>query len=861
MPWMRFIKTHYKLMKFTNQQILLFVALLLGNAIILFIPLNWSWLRWPTALIFTFVLPGLAWLPFLNWMHTSRAVERAVLIFGFSSLLASLALYIAVIVPGPFTETPVFIALNLTTLAGLLAQVIKHNKSSSLSAKPNTQLALQWPPKTILFVLIIIIAVAALTRFTRLGYAEFHEDELENMRLIVRAYKGEEFVPFIDSKGPIHWLLPAALWYSNGWVNEGLARMPMALSALMLVPLMYALGRRMSQDNPAVGLFAAAFVTLNGFYIALAHHVENRALIVFWGALALWFAYRYYKEGINSFLLHTGFTLAIGLIAHPTVLLYLPVVIFIVGVKLYQSQNRSGQWPWLLGGAGLFGAITALFYVPYLLGPDIGLIYQYFAEERVGTAFLYNKVYVMFGEDRLYSTRYHAPVLVLLLVWLFTRQFARLGWPGWLIFGGLGLAIISTLVWPAVWLIGSVNVAFSPYALLTLAILLLPQPSLELKTNVLWFSVPFGVLLFLAQDASNHIQIAYTGFAMLAAFGLQDLWQFLSRPDRTTVLTQVIKVITVVAFILIIPLIVFYQYLLFNAQVTTYWQARTDYVNNLNSSYTTIYGIIPRPRKLISNPRLGGWKAVGYLHETGILPGDFRSINESFAVPIWYTFQTPRSCYTDPQNYWARKNWDGWRAKEQDITAQDYSLTRTVLVDQQPKLHLYEKGSFTGEPEIIDMEDYRQAFDHLATPARFAQAEDIQQATSLNFGDKLLMRGYSLPTTVQPGQLLPVDIYWDTLASMDIRYRGFVHLFDADSNRIAQHDDDPACRLLTTEMRPGQQSARQFRLPIPPETPPGQYTVILGIYHPATFEPLPIWDNMAQQSPGDSFVLGQITVE
>ena len=52
--------------------------------------------------------------------------------------------------------------------------------------------------------------VAAIVRFTRIGYAEFHEDELENMRLIVRAYKGEEFVPFIDSKGPIHWLLPAA---------------------------------------------------------------------------------------------------------------------------------------------------------------------------------------------------------------------------------------------------------------------------------------------------------------------------------------------------------------------------------------------------------------------------------------------------------------------------------------------------------------------------------------------------------------------------------------------------------------------------------------------------------------------------
>jgi hypothetical protein len=96
---------------------------------------------------------------------------------------------------------------------------------------------------------------------------------------------------------------------------------------------------------------------------------------------------------------------------------------------------------------------------------------------------------------------------------------------------------------------------------------------------------------------------------------------------------------------------------------------------------------------------------------------------------------------------------------------------------------------------------------------------------------------------------------------MDTRYRAFVHLVDARGNRWAQHDDDPACRLLTTDMRTGQLSSRQFRLPIDPATPPGEYTVILGIYHPDTFDRFDIWDNLAQQSPGNSVVLGQVRVD
>lgn len=336
------------------------------------------------------------------------------------------------------------------------------------------------------------------------------------------------------------------------------------------------------------------------------------------------------------------------------------------------------------------------------------------------------------------------------------------------------------------------------------------------------------------------------------------LFSRLSPSARTS-----LKLALVLSLGVVSALTLFYQYLAFASRITSYWEAKRQVDQNPNHLYNWLYDPLPRPRKIFSNPRLGGWKAVGYLWETGVLSGDFRSVHESFAVPIWYTFQTPRSCYDDPQNYWVQRDWnESWPQEEVDRLLQSgYTLTRIVLVDQQPKLHLYEKNALPREPEVIDMEAYRRPFDLLATPARFAEAETISQPASLNFGDKLLLRGYDVPATIRAGASLPVTAYWEALAPMAVRYRAFVHLVGPDEGRWGQHDDDPACRLLTTDMRPGQESSRQFRIPVDPATPPGEYQVILGIYQPETLERLGIWDNWSQQTVGDSIPLGVVRVE
>ena len=62
-------------------------------------------------------------------------------------------------------------------------------------------------------------------------------------------------------------------------------------------------------------------------------------------------------------------------------------------------------------------------------------------------------------------------------------------------------------------------------------------------------------------------------------------------------------------------------------------------------------------------------------------------------------------------------------------------------------------------------------------------------------------------------------------------------------------------------MRPGQRSSRQFRIPVDPATPPGSYSIRLGLYDPDTQERLAIWDAQTEQLAGDSLILGTIQID
>lgn len=837
-------------------------ALALADGCILAVPLDE--LKLIAGLALLFILPGIAWLTALDWLGTRDGIERIVLLCGLSLAIAATALLGAVYWPGPFDLAAVLIALNAATLVGVVAGTYLSRRSGdamSLHISRPTLAGWTWPDRRTLIVLLAIVTVATFLRWYTLGYGEFHEDELENMRLAVHAMKGEEFAPFIDSKGPVHWLVPGAVWLMHGWVNEAIARTPFALCSTLTVIAVYALGRRVV--GSAAGLIGSAFVAVNGLLIAYGRHVENPSLIVLWAVLAAWCAYRYAESNNLSVRTDAGqllivgwLLLGIGFVAHPNMVLYGAPFALMVGLAIWR---RRAEWEQARGalavGMGIFLLMAAAFYVPFVLDPNFRHTLEYYSSERIGTHLFYNQVVDLLEQESEYSSRFYTPLLVGLaaipilgLLWCN----GRVG--RWSTIGVVG-AILTTVIWPRLWIWGDINAAWVPYALLVAAAALARGGPIETKGLILWFGFPYLALTFLAQDAATHIRNVHPFWALLAGVGLVTLWGWMKGDSG-----RIIRLVTAAGLGACLGAVLFYEHLQFLGTVAEYWRAEANSRYADVSVYRLVYGGLPRPKKLVSNPRLSGWKVVGVLYDRGELQGDFRTIKESFAVPVWYTHQTPRSCFEDPQNYFVAMGARGLPEEFANLPAHGYGLTRVVLVDDQPRLFLLEQGKLSAaEPIGYRLYDFAAQFDRSATPARYAQDPPVQHPLNVTFAQRLRLRGYDLSaTSFRPGQTVSLTLHWQALDTMTVRYRTFVHV---ESDRIwGQHDDDPVCRLRTDEWRPPQSGRGQFRLVLDSQTPAGTYPITVGVYDPQTGERLPATDDNGELL-GSAIMLTTIEVK
>jgi len=94
------------------------------------------------------------------------------------------------------------------------------------------------------------------------------------------------------------------------------------------------------------------------------------------------------------------------------------------------------------------------------------------------------------------------------------------------------------------------------------------------------------------------------------------------------------------------------------------------------------------------------------------------------------------------------------------------------------------------------------------------------------------------PPTARPGTTLELTLYWEATAPITQSYTVFTHLLGAAYNPVTQgplwaQDDQiplegayPTCTWL-----PNLPFADTYTLDIPPETPPGDYQLLTGMYH------------------------------
>jgi len=123
------------------------------------------------------------------------------------------------------------------------------------------------------------------------------------------------------------------------------------------------------------------------------------------------------------------------------------------------------------------------------------------------------------------------------------------------------------------------------------------------------------------------------------------------------------------------------------------------------------------------------------------------------------------------------------------------------------------------------------------TDVEFGPSASSGQAPSAGSGRSGLarLRGYQVtPAVVEPGGVMEVTLYWETLARADQNYAVFVHLLSEVGTMVAQRDTYPGLgRYPTTAWEPGVVFADTYRLYVP-ETAyaPDAGYVQVGLYSP-----------------------------
>jgi 4-amino-4-deoxy-L-arabinose transferase-like glycosyltransferase len=118
----------------------------------------------------------------------------------------------------------------------------------------------------------------------------------------------------------------------------------------------------------------------------------------------------------------------------------------------------------------------------------------------------------------------------------------------------------------------------------------------------------------------------------------------------------------------------------------------------------------------------------------------------------------------------------------------------------------------------------------------------IENRLGARFGEHIALRGYELHTAALTSTgALSLTVQWKADAPPQHDYILFAHLLNAQGERVAQIDippggpDQPA-----SQWEPGRVITWHHPLPLPPDLPPGDYWLALGLYRPDDFARLPL---------------------
>lgn len=135
------------------------------------------------------------------------------------------------------------------------------------------------------------------------------------------------------------------------------------------------------------------------------------------------------------------------------------------------------------------------------------------------------------------------------------------------------------------------------------------------------------------------------------------------------------------------------------------------------------------------------------------------------------------------------------------------------------------------------------------------QSNDTSDQRVSGFENGVHLRWAPQNAELSPGDVVGLNATWWTENSLDVWLVRYLHVISSDGTLVAQVDREPVIGAsMSYEWAPWQMIPDPIALALPPDLPPGQYTLYVGLYDRDTSERVHLVEG------GDSLVVGQIEI-
>lgn len=219
---------------------------------------------------------------------------------------------------------------------------------------------------------ILILLLAAATRFFDLGARVLSHDETNSAILAYRYSQGEGYFYDPITHGPLQFHLISLSYYLFG-ASDASARAPMAFAGVIAVGLVFVLQRWLGKTGAAAAALLLVFSPLMLYY---ARYARNEPFIVVLALLMVWAVFRYLETRSFRWLLLLTIALSLHLASKATAFIYLAqLMIFLsalLGVQLMRAAWKKPYLRYSLIAGLLLASAGALILLALLLTSSPG---------------------------------------------------------------------------------------------------------------------------------------------------------------------------------------------------------------------------------------------------------------------------------------------------------------------------------------------------------------------------------------------------------------------------------------------------------------------------------------------------------